>query len=109
MPFFEAFGILSYFSVDFSVKAVPSQEMTTEPFVIVFVPPEVSAEEGLYAMFMDATGSTEITVSIDINGVAVQPLDMKYMPTAVKEHLNLNIRNGASKGSLEMPYDHSIC
>jgi len=56
---------------------------TGEPFLVVVIPPEVAAEEGVTAQIMPLDGSTELTISITGTVETVIPIPAKYLPGAV--------------------------
>ena len=68
-----------------------------EPFLIVELSPEVAAEMGAYAMMIDLSGSTEVTVGIIHLQETVHKIPNKYLP---KVTVPKNIIDGKSLGSL---------
>lgn len=70
---------------------------TGEPFAMIFVPVEMAASMGLYAMIIPLDGSEEVTVSIAGVSEVVHKLHEKYLPP-----LPTNIANGSAYMSLRI-------
>lgn len=74
-------------------------ENTGQPFFMVILPDELAAEQGICGICMPMDGVESVTISIEINGEVVHPLDEKYIPQSVLSK-NTNLVNGRAYGSV---------